>query len=71
MNTRAGPTPSGRPFPSLPSIKSNDAIIDTSNVAQHPATFPSPHHTRTDRRVRPSEGGAGVRGRAPLTAHDS
>jgi hypothetical protein len=35
MNTRAGPTPSDRPFPSPPSTKTNDAIITTTNVAQH------------------------------------
>ena len=34
MNTRAGPTPSDRPFPSLPSTKTNDAVITTTNVAQ-------------------------------------
>jgi hypothetical protein len=37
MNIRAGPTESDRPFPSPPSSKSSDAIIDTSNVAQQPA----------------------------------
>jgi hypothetical protein len=34
MNTRAGPTPSDRPFPSLSSTKSSDANVTTSNVAQ-------------------------------------
>src|SRR5262249_27742005 len=39
MNTRAGPTPSDRPFASLTSTKTSDAVITTTNVAQHKTTF--------------------------------